>query len=95
VHLQQISKQQMEPHKDKVKLVRETKTTKDISSQKDILLRWYKQYQSQTKSKKHILTSQFSNNIASSVYKIFAFVTSQVFISPPSRRRRGQPSLET
>jgi hypothetical protein len=39
VHLQQISKQQMEPHKDKVNLVRETKTMKDISSQKDISLR--------------------------------------------------------
>jgi hypothetical protein len=38
VHLQQITKQQMDPHKDKVNQVRETKMTEDTSHLKDTLL---------------------------------------------------------
>jgi hypothetical protein len=38
VHLQQINKQQMEPHEDKVNQVKETKMTEDTSHLKDTSL---------------------------------------------------------
>jgi hypothetical protein len=74
MHLQQTNKQKTELRKDKVNQARAMKTTEDTSRPKSISPRWYNQYQSQTKSKKYILTSQFSNNIASSVHRVSTLV---------------------
>jgi hypothetical protein len=55
VHLQQISKQQIEPHRDMVNQVREMKTTEDTSRLRVTSLQLYNQCQNKTKSRKAYL----------------------------------------